>query len=117
MIRMTTRIALLGVVALLVMSTRAHAATRVFVQIGAPPIIAPVPVAAPLPVVAPARVYRAPAPYGYVWRPGYYVWTGYRYRLVPGAWVVPPYSGGVWVGPRWVSRPYGRVWVRGYWRR
>ncbi len=115
MIRMTTRIALGAIVALFVMSPRAHAATRVFVQIGAP-IVAPVPVAPP-PVVAPARVYVAPRPSGYVWRPGYYVWTGYGYRLVPGGWVVPPYAGAVWVGPRWVSRPYGRVWVRGYWRR
>jgi len=34
------------------------------------------------------------APYGgSIWRPGYYVWTGFRYRWVPGAWVPRAYVG------------------------
>lgn len=65
----------------------AHASTRVFVQIGRPaPIVAPVAVA---------------APYGTVWQPGYYVWTGFRYRWVPGAWVRRPYARGRWERDRW----------------
>ena len=33
---------------------------------------------------------------GYVWQPGYRVWTGYRYRWVPGAWVRAPYPRGAY---------------------
>ena len=112
------RVALIAVGTVALMAANAHAATRVFVQIGAPvPVYAP----APVPVYAPPPpapvVPVAPARYGYVWRPGHYVWTGYGYRLVPAAYVRPPYARAVWVAPRYVARPHGAVWVDGYWRR
>jgi len=86
----------------------AHASTRISVQIGARVPIAPVAVAA--------------APRGYLWRPGYRVWTRFGYRWVPGAWVPPPYVRGYWA-PDWrwrVRRGWDRRdWDRrrGYWRR
>ena len=106
------RIALLAVGTVALMAANAHAATHVVVQIGAPvPVYAP-----PPPPPAPVVVAGAPVPYGYVWRPGHYVWTGYGYRLVPAAYVRPPYAGAVWVAPRYVAHPHGAAWVGGYWR-
>ena len=114
------RIALLAVGTVALMAANAHAATHVVVQIGAPVSVyapAPVPVyAPPPPPPAPVVVAGAPVPYGYVWRPGHYVWTGYGYRLVPAAYVRPPYAGAVWVAPRYVAHPHGAAWVGGYWR-
>jgi hypothetical protein len=75
---------LLGVV----FAPAAHASTYFSVQIGRPVPIVPVVVAA------------VPPP-GFVWQPAYYVWTGFRYRLVPGAWVPAPYVRGRWAGERW----------------
>jgi hypothetical protein len=114
MARFVIRLAGLTLFAIVAASTAARASTHVFVQIGAP-----VPVAVPAPPPPPPPVVAAPAPYpayGYVWRPGHYVWTGYGYQLVPGTWVRPPYAGAVWVAPRWTSGPHGAYWVRGYWR-
>jgi hypothetical protein len=98
----------------------AHASTRISVQIGVPVPIAPV-------VFAPV-----PRP-GYVWQRGYYVWTGFRYRWVPGAWVPAPYVRRGWAGERWERERRNvyrdRDWSRGrdrrdwdreqrgYWRR
>jgi hypothetical protein len=74
----------------------AHASTHVYVQIGSPaPIITPVPVAPP--------VYS-----GYVWQPGYYVWTRFGYRWVPGAWVRPAYAPGRWAHERWERERWER---------
>jgi hypothetical protein len=107
-----TRIALLAVGTVVLLAANAHADTRVFVQIGAPaPVFAPAP--PPAPVIVAAR----PAPYGFIWRPAHYVWTGYGYRMVPAAYVRPPHAGAVWVAPRYVARPRGSMWVGGYWRR
>ncbi len=107
--RMVTRTAMLSLVAVILAAPAAHAGTRVFVQIGAPaPIVAPVVVAPPVAV--------APAPYGLVWRPAYYMWTGYGYQLVPAGWVRPPFAGAMWVPGRWASRPHGSIWAQGYWR-
>jgi len=107
-----TRIALLAVGTVVLLAANAHAGTRVFVQIGAPvPVFVPGP--PPVPVIVAAR----PAPYGFVWRPAHYVWTGYGYRMVPAAWVRPPYARAVWVAPRYIARPHRSVWVGGYWRR
>ncbi len=104
------RAAILAVFAMLVLAVpAAHAGPRVFIQVGVPIPVAPV-------VVAP-RVIPPPYGYGMVWRPGYYNWTGYRYAMVPGAWVRPPYARAVWVGPRWVNAPRGAYWAGGYWRR
>ena len=108
-----TRITLLAMGTIVLLAANAHAATRVFVQIGAPvPVYAPAP-PPPAPVVVAAR----PAPYGFVWRPAHYVWTGYGYRMVRATWVRPPYAGAVWVAPRYVASPRGSMWVGGYWRR
>ena len=106
-----SRVALMAVGTVVLLAANANAASHVFVSIGVG-IPAPVVVAAPPPVVvaappppppAPVIVAAPPAPYvyGYVWRPAYYVWTGYGYQLMPGAWVRPPYARAVWVAPHW----------------
>ena len=59
---------------------------------------------------------RVVAPYGFearpsaglIWRPGYYVWSGYRRHWVPGRWVRPVYE---------YRRPAWRYERRGYDRR
>ena len=113
MARFAFRLAGLTVLALFVAASAAHASAHVFVQIGVP---APVAMPAPPPPPPPAVVAAPVAPYGYVWQPGYYVWAGYGYRLMPGAWVRPPYAGAVWVAPRYVSGPRGAYYTHGYWR-
>jgi hypothetical protein len=63
------------------------------------------------------------APYdGYVWRPGYYVRVGFRYRWIPGAWVPRAYAGRALPYRFDRDRRYGRDdrWDRyrrdrGYW--
>jgi hypothetical protein len=109
MTRMASRIAVLAIAAVILAAPVAQAAPRFFLQVGVPVPVAPVVVAAPAPV--------AYGPYGYVWRPAYNAWTGYRYQVVPGAWVRPPYARAAWVAPRWVTGPRGAFWARGYWRR
>ncbi len=47
------------------------------------------------------RAVAAPAPYGYIWEPGRYVWIGHDYRWIQGRWVLSPRY-----GLRGVS-PYG----------
>ncbi len=93
---MLTHIArLTGLTALLavLIAPSAHAAQfRVGVQIGRP---APV-------VVAQPPVYGSYGAPGYIWQPGYYVWTGYGRRWVPGVWVLRGHV------------PNGRAY--GYWR-
>ena len=118
MVRMTARLAGLSLAALLTTAAAAHAAPQVSVGIGigvgAPPYVAVPRVPPPPPA---AVIVGAPMPYGYVWRPGYYAWTGYGYQLVRGAYVRPPYAGAVWVAPRYYSGPHGHYYARGYWRR
>jgi len=107
------KIALLAVGTVVLLAANAHAGQRVFVQIGAPvPVWAPAP-PPPASVIVAAR----PAPYGFVWRPAYYAWGGYGYRMVRAGWVRPPYAGAVWIAPRYIARPRGSMWVGGYWRR
>jgi len=114
---MTRRIAVLAVGAIILMAANANAAPQVSVHIG---IGAPAPVYVPAPPPPPPAVVYAPppVPYGYVWRPAYYVWTGYDYQVVPAAWVRPPYAHAVWVAPHWQQHPHGHggMWVNGYWR-
>jgi len=117
MVRPVLRLAGLALTVLAFSTSTAHAGSHVYfgvnVGIGVP---APVAVAVPPPPPpAPAHVAPASAPYGYVWRPGYYVWTGHAYRMMPGTWVRRPYAGAVWVAPRYVSGPRGRYCVHGYW--
>jgi hypothetical protein len=116
MARLATQLAGFTLVALLAVAPAAYAGQHVSIGVGigvgAPVAVAPVP---PPPPPA-AVVVGAPVPYGYVYRPGYYMWTGYGYQPVPGAYVRPPYAGAVWVAPRWVSGPHGHYYARGYWR-
>jgi hypothetical protein len=63
----------------------AHADTRFSLSIGVP--------------FAPVAV--APAPYGYIWQPGYYVRQGFHRRWVPGSWVRAPHSSRGWRNERW----------------
>jgi hypothetical protein len=100
----TMRLLGLLVLAMIIRTPAAHAGTRIFVQISppAPVVVAPVP---------------PPAPYGYVWQPGYYVWAGAAYRWAPGVWVRPPYARAVWVGPRWIHERRGWYMAPGHWHR
>ena len=106
MVRFATRLAGLTFAALLVTAATAHAGARVYVGVN---------VGVPAPPAA--VVVGAPVPYGYVYQPGYYMWTGYAYQYVPATYVRPPYAGAVWVAPRYVHGPRGAYYVRGYWRR
>ncbi len=111
--RRTSRILLLltSLFVLFIVVPPASAGPHFYISVGVPVPIAPV-------VVAPRYVPPAPAPYGWVWRAGYYDWNGYGYGWVPGGWVRPPYVGSYWVGPRWVRYPHGGAyWARGYWAR
>jgi hypothetical protein len=58
-----------------------------------------------------------PAPgYGYVWTPGYWVWSD-RWVWYPGRWLLPPQPRAVWITGRWEFHR-GRVWHYhpGHWR-
>ncbi len=90
---MVKRIAQIAGVTLLlggVFVPTAHADTHFSLQIGAPVPFAP----------------GAVAPRGYVWQPGYRVWTGFGYRWIPGAWVPAPYVRG-YGAPEWRERGRG----------
>jgi hypothetical protein len=52
-------------------------------------------------------------PYAYAPAPNVAVAPGPGYVFVNGAWVLPPYAGAYWVGPRY----YGGRYVGGYWGR
>lgn len=70
-------------------------------------------------VAPPAPVYERPTVRPgpeYRWHAGYHRWDGGRYVWVPGAWVVPPRPGGVWVAGHWRHRAGGWVWIEGHWR-
>jgi hypothetical protein len=101
MLQRYSRLAGLTLVLGLFFVAAAEASTHVSVQIG---------VGAPIGV--PVQV--APAPYGgYIWQPGYYVWSGFGYRWVPGAWVPGPYARGGWARERWAHER----WERERWER
>jgi len=91
------RLAGLTLVLSALLAPAARADTRFDVRIGIP---------GPR-VVAPYRFESRPAA-GLVWRPGYYVWGGYRRHWVPGRWVRPAYE---------YRRPGWRYERRGYDRR
>jgi hypothetical protein len=106
------RVTLFAALALFAVAVpRAQAGGQFYFRLG---VGVPVPVAPVAPVVV-ARPL-VPPPYGYVWRPGFYNWTGITYSWVPAGWVRPPYARAVWVGPRWVRYPRGAYWARGHWR-
>ena len=103
------RLASLTLVLGALLAPTARADTRFDVRIGIP---------GPR-VVAPYRVESRPA--GLIWRPGYYVWSGYRRHWVPGRWVRSVYE---YRRPAWrydrggYDRRYrGDRWRDGAWRR
>ena len=88
--------------ALLTLAPSAEAFVRVYVGSPPPP---------PIVEVRPSRPRS-----GLVWQPGYYRWTGSRYRWRRGRWVRPPRRNAVWVGARWERGRRGWYEVPGYWR-
>ena len=84
--------------------TAAGCAVRGYAHFGPPP-----------PPPPPRAVVMHPST-GLVWIPGYYRWTGHRYRWVEGRWVRPPRPGMVWVPGHRAHRRGGYVWIEGYWR-
>jgi WXXGXW repeat (2 copies) len=101
--RTLSRIAALGLLSGLLLAPIAEARTRVYVQIGPPPLIV-------------EQRPIAPAGY-YVWQPGYHSWSGNNYVWVNGAWVRPWHHHRHWVSGRWVHERRGYYWRDGYWRR
>jgi len=75
---------------------------RVYVRVAPPPPVA-------------ERINVSPGP-GYVWVPGYYVWTGTQYHWHAGAWTRPPRPRAVWVAPHWRHDRRGWFFVEGHWR-
>ena len=81
----------------------------------APARVAPAPYARGYPPYRPYAPYRTYAPPARVFVPGYWgvnrgarVWIG-------SSWTFPPYSGWLWVAPRWAWNGYQWVWQEGYW--
>jgi len=93
-----------ALLALLFTATTACAGPRgrVYVRVAPPPPLA-------------ERVVVTPGP-GYVWVPGYYVWTGAPYNWRAGAWVRPHRPRAVWVAPHWRHERRGWFFVEGHWR-
>lgn len=52
----------------------------------------------------------------HVWIPGYYIYRGNDYVLVPGRWELPPAGMREWVAPRWHHEPRGWYFIEGHWR-
>ncbi len=89
--------------AALSLASSAHAAARVYVQIGPPAAVVEV-----RPV--------APGPH-HVWIEGYHRWDGHAYVWVGGRWALPPGAYHTWVPGHWVHHPHhGWYWVEGHWR-
>lgn len=98
-----SRIAALVLLASLLTAGAAEARTRIYVQIGPPPLVYETRTVAPYP--------------GLVWLPGYYQWTGIGYAWVPGRWVAAPYRHARWIAGRWRRSYRGYYWQEGGWRR
>ena len=52
---------------------------------------------------------------GYVWVGGEWVWNG-RWVWVSGHWILPPWSGAIWISGRSWRGSYGWHHERGHWR-
>ena len=79
---------------------------RMFVRIGPPPL-------PPAPVLV---KHHGKPKRGYVYRPGYYQWSGRHYVWVPAAYVVPPRPHAYWVPGHWVpAGPRGGYWFSAHW--
>jgi hypothetical protein len=70
------------------------------------------------PIPPPKRIEPAMPPTrgNYVWQPGHWSWTGYRYVWVGGAYVKRQPGWNTWVPGRWVLRGDHWVWIRPHWR-
>lgn len=101
--RALTRIAGIALIAGLLFVPTMEARTRIYVQIGPPPLVV-------------EHVIPAPGP-ALVWQNGYYVWTGVQYAWVPGRWVRRPYPYARWSDGRWVRNRRGYYWRAGVWLR
>ncbi len=53
---------------------------------------------------------------GFVWKAGYYRWTGNQYRWSLGHWVNPPRPGGVWMPGTWVKHEDHWEFKEGHWK-
>jgi hypothetical protein len=105
-----TKLTLIASFALLLGSSAA-AFGGVAVGFGVNVGFAPPPVPVAREVVAPC-----PGP-GYAFVAGHWGWyPAFGYRWVRGAWLLRPHPRAVWVGPRFVAGPRGRVFFRGFWR-
>src|ERR1051326_1014147 len=96
---------ILGLCALVMLSSPAFARVDVNLGIGTPP--------------PPARVEVVPAPRpGYVWAPGHWAWSGHRYAWREGHWM-REHRGYHWVPDRWTeyNGPRGSRWhyEAGHW--
>ena len=87
----------------LLLAPVSEARTRIYVNIGPPPI-----------VVERQRI-AAPGP-GYVWQDGYQMWNGDRYVWVAGQWARPPHRHTRWMTGRWRQTTRGYYYNPGYWR-
>jgi hypothetical protein len=81
MLRRCFRLAGLTLFVGALLTPAAHADTRFDVRIGVPgpPVVAP-------------YAFESRGHEGFVWQPGYYVWTAYGERWVPGTWIRPSYG-------------------------
>lgn len=56
---------------------------------------------------------------GYIWTPGYWVWSPDEgdYYWVPGTWVLAPTTGDLWTPGYWAFENAAYFWRVGYWGR
>jgi hypothetical protein len=69
----------------------------------------------PIPEPTPETI-PAPPQGAYIWRPGHWIWNGYRYRWIRGAYVLRGPRMHEWVPGAWVMRGGAWVWVQPHWR-
>jgi hypothetical protein len=95
MLQRFARVSMLTLVLAFLAVPAARAETHFSFHIGVGAPLVPVPV--------------APARYGYVWQPGYYVRTPFGDRWVSGVWRYQPYESRGWAPEPWRAR---RDWNR-----
>jgi hypothetical protein len=87
----------------LLLAPVSEARTRIYVNIGPPPVVVERHV-----VASPGR--------GYIWQDGYQMWNGHRYVWVAGRWVRPPHRHSRWSTGTWRQTTRGYYYTPGYWR-
>jgi WXXGXW repeat (2 copies) len=101
--RILSRFFALALLTGLLISPAMQAATRIYLQIGPPPIIVE---------------HQSARPHtNYVWQPGYHRWTGHAYAWTNGTWARPPYRNARWIPGEWVHEKRGHYWQAGHWTR